>query len=62
MLEQVKQKAVADIVTFGMSFRCSALFMIRKKYPKLDLSNANLTKIEWHDVPNLANGSMQSKG
>ena len=55
--DQAKQEVVADIVKFGMGFRCSALFMIRKKYLELDLFDVELILMEGHNVPDLADGS-----
>ena len=37
--EQAKQEVMAVIITFGMSFKRSTLFMIKKKYLDLDLSD-----------------------
>ena len=44
---------------FGMGFRHSALFMTRKKYPKLDLSDVDLTLMKGHNVRDLTDGSDQ---
>ena len=56
--DRVKEEAIADIVKFWMGFRRSILFMIRRKYPNLDLSNMDLTLMEGHDKPNLVDGSV----
>ena len=57
-----KEGAIADIVKFGMGFRHSALFMIRRKYPNLDLSYVDLTLMEGHEKPDPANGLMPQRG
>ena len=44
-----------------MSFRHSALFMIRKRYLDLDLSDIDLTKMKGWDKPDPTNGSNQQK-
>ena len=47
---------MADIVKFGMSFKRLTLFMIRKKYLDLDLSDVDLTLMEGHNVPDPTEG------
>ena len=59
--DQTKVEALTDIVKFGMSFKCLALFMIMKKYFELNLFDVNLTLIEGHDVCDLADG-LRSEG
>ena len=54
--KQAKQKAMADIVTFGIGFKRLALFMIEKMYLELDFSNVDLTKMEGHDVSDPVDG------
>ena len=53
---------MANIVSFGMSFRRFVLFMIKKKYLDLDLSDVDLTKMEDHDVSDPIDKSMQLEG
>ena len=60
--DKAKEEAMVDILTFEMSYRCSALFMIRQKYPDLDLSNVDLTFMEGHDKPDSADGSSPVEG
>ena len=60
--DQNKEKVVADIFKFGMGFRCSTLFMIRKKYPELDLFDMDLTLMEGYDKPNPVNRLDPKKG
>ena len=60
MLEEAKREVVAFIVDFRMHFRHSTLFMIRRKYPELDLSNVDLTQMERYNVFDLADGSAQA--
>ena len=53
--------AAQEILEYGMGFRRSALFMIREKYPDLDLSDVDLTEIRGYDKPDPAEGSDQQK-
>ena len=46
-----REEAIRDIVKFGMTFKRSALFMIRKKYPDLDFSDINFTDMRGHNIP-----------
>ena len=39
----IKEEAMIDILVFETSYRRSTLFMIRKKYLDLDLSDMELT-------------------
>ena len=61
VLEQARQEAVASVVDFRMGFRRSTLFMIKRKYPHLDLTDIDLAKMEGHNVPDPTDGSLQSK-
>ena len=36
--------------SFGMTFKCSALFMIREKYLDLDFFDINFTDMRDHDI------------
>ena len=40
-----------------MSYRRSTLFMIRRKYPDLDLSDIDFTQMKGYNVPDLTDGS-----
>ena len=40
-----------------MSYKCSALFMIKKKYHDLDLFDIDFTQIEGYNVFDLEDGS-----
>ena len=53
---------MVEIVTFGVSFRRSSLFMIKKKYHNLDILDIDLTKKEWHDVLDPADRLVQLEG
>ena len=48
---------MSEILKYGMSFRCSAIFMIKQKYLELDLSYINLTFMYGYDILDLADGS-----
>ena len=48
--EEAKQEAIRDIVKYGMTFRRSTLFLIRKKYPDLDFSDINFLNMMGHDI------------
>ena len=56
-LVEAKEEVVGDILKFEMSNRRSTLFMIKKKYPDLDLSDVDLTQMEGYNISDLANGS-----
>ena len=42
-------------MAFGNCFRCSAIFLIRKKFWDIDLSDIDFVSIEGNDVLNLDN-------
>ena len=48
--EQAKEKAIKDIVKYRMTFKRSALFFIREKYPNLDFSDINFLEMRGHDI------------
>ena len=52
-----KEEVVGDILKYGMGYRCSTLFMIRKKYPDLDLSDVDLTQMEGYNILDPVDGS-----
>ena len=47
---EAQKEAVGETITFKMSYKCSALFMIKKKYP-------NLTQMEGNNIFDLTDGS-----
>ena len=53
---------MTEIIACRMSFRCSTLFMIKKKYLNIDLFDVDLTKMEGHDVPDLVDRLMPLEG
>ena len=53
MLEKARQEVVASIIDFGMGFKRLALFIIRRKYPNLDLTDVDLTLMEVTMFPTL---------
>ena len=69
MKERIKKEAyelartdvVTKILNYGMGFRCSILFMIKEKYPDLDLSNVDLTEMRGYEKPDLVDGSNQQR-
>ena len=46
----MKKEAFAKIMKYGVSFRQSALHLIRKKHPGIDLSRIKFTSLEGHDL------------
>ena len=49
--DTAREDATSEILKYGMSFRRSAIFMIKQKYPKLDLFDINLTLMHGYDIP-----------
>ena len=47
--ELARADATQEIFKYGMSFKRSTLFMIREKYPDLELSDVNLTEMRGYD-------------
>ena len=45
----VWEDARLQIIKYGMSFRRSALFMVKKKYPDLNFSDINFSNMKGHD-------------
>ena len=45
----VREEAGLQIIKYGMSFRRSALFMVKEKYPDLDFSDINFSHMKGHD-------------
>ena len=56
--EEAKQEAIGDIVKYGMTFRRSALFLIREKYPNLDFFDINFLDMRGHDIQDLDDGGL----
>ena len=55
--QEAKQEVIGDILKFGITFRRSALFMIREKYHDLDFSDINFTNMKGYNVPDPVDGS-----
>ena len=53
--DAVREDATNEIFKYGMCFRRSVIFMIKQKYPELDLFDINLTLMHGYDIPYLAN-------
>ena len=49
--ETIKEKATRKIVQYGMTFKRSALFMVKEKYPDLDFSDITFSDMKSHDSP-----------
>ena len=49
---EANEKAVGDILKYGMSYKRSSLFMIKKKYLDLDLSD--ITQMKGYNILDLA--------
>ena len=49
----VREEAGLQIIKYGMTFRRSALFMVKKKYPDLDFSDINFSDMKGHDSADL---------
>ena len=45
----IREEAAIEIVKYGMTFRRSALFMVKEKYPDLDFSDINFSDMKGHD-------------
>ena len=45
----VREEAGLQIIKYGMSFRRSAIFMIKQKYPDLDLSDIKFSDMKGHE-------------
>ena len=45
----VREEAGLQIIKYGMSFRRSAIFMIKQKYPDLDVSDINFSDMKGHE-------------
>ena len=43
--ESIREKAVRKIMDYGISFRCSALFMVKKKYPDMDFFDISFSNM-----------------
>ena len=55
--EETKEETISDILKYEMSYRHSVLFMIKRKYPDLDLYNIDFTQIEGYNVLDPTDGS-----
>ena len=55
--DTAREAATSEILKYGMSFRRSTIFMIKRKYPELDLSNIDLTFMHGYDIPDPVDGS-----
>ena len=45
----VQEEVGLQIIKYGMSFRRSAIFMIKQKYPDLDFSDINFSDMKGHE-------------
>ena len=45
----VREEVGLQIIKYGMTFRRSALFMVKEKYPDLDFFNINFSDMKGHD-------------
>ena len=54
--ELARADSTQEIVNYGMSFKCSALFMIREGYLNLNLLDIDLTEMRGWDKPDLTDG------
>ena len=54
---EAKEEVVGDILKFKMSNKRSTLFMIKKKYPDMDLADVDPTRMESYNISNPADGS-----
>ena len=45
----VQEEAWLQIIKYGMTFRRSALFMVKEKYPDLDFSDIKFSDMRGHD-------------
>ena len=56
----VREEAGLQIIKYGMSFRRSAIFMIKQKYPDLDFSDINFFDMKGHEEnpPVLVNAAL----
>ena len=45
----VREEAGLQIIKYGMSFRRSAIFMIKQKYSDLDVSDINFSDMKGHE-------------
>ena len=55
-MEEARHETITYIIEYEICFKRSALFMIKRKYHDLDLSDVDLTLMEGYDVPDLNDG------
>ena len=55
--DATKEDATSEILKYGMSFKRSTIFMIKRKYPELDLFDIDLTLMHGYDIPDPTDGS-----
>ena len=53
--ELAREDAIREILKYGLSFKRSAIFMIKQKYPELDLSNIDLSFMHGYNVSDPVN-------
>ena len=46
--KSIREEAVKKIINYGMTFRRSALFMVKEKYPDLDFFDINFSDMKGH--------------
>ena len=55
--DAAKNDVTSEILKYRMSFRSSAIFMIKQKYLELDLSDIYLALMHGYDIPDHVDGS-----
>ena len=45
----IREEAIKKIVDYEMSFRCSALFIVKEKCPDLDFFDINFSDMRGHE-------------
>ena len=47
--KELKEETALEVVKFGKTFRTSALFMVKEKYPDLDFSDIKFSDMKGHN-------------
>ena len=50
----IREEAALEIMKYGLTFRRSALFMVKEKYPDLDFFDINFSDMRGHDSVDLS--------
>ena len=56
--DEIRKEAIAKAIEFGMHFRGSTLFLIKKKHSRFDLAGINFINMQGHNVFNTNNRSI----